>query len=96
MCDVSTYPKAMADYIEYKRIESAAKKEKDRLKAELIEYMKSNGLKSLEYDGVTATYSEYTEVRLDGKTFEKKAPKTFQRFFNLYHKKTDKVRFICK
>lgn len=96
MCNEKTYPKAMADYIEYKRLEAAAKAEKERLKDEIIQYMRESGLKSLEHDGIKATYTTYTEVRLDGGEFEKKAPKTFQRFLNLYHKKIEKTRFVCK
>ena len=96
MCNKSNYMFSMKEFIEYERLEKAAKEEKEKIKQELIEYMKKEGITCLEYEGIKATYTEYTETRFDKTLFSAKAPKTFERFFNLYHKTTQKTRFICK
>ena len=96
MCNKSNYMFSMKEFIEYERLEKAAKQEKEKIKQELIEYMKQENTNKLEYNGLTATYTEYVETRFDKTLFSAKAPKTFERFFNLYHKTTQKTRFICK
>lgn len=96
MCTQTTYPAVMKNYSDWETLEKLAKQEKDRCRAELVEYMKKEGLTELKSNGLKATYTVYTETRFDKSTFEKKAPKTFQRFFGLYHMTTEKTRFVCK
>lgn len=95
MCNENNYGKAMQSFVEYKRLEKSAKAEKEKLQKELIEYMKSENLRTLEFDGIKATYTEYQETSFDKKTFETKAPKTFEKIFARFHKTVNKSRFVC-
>ena len=89
----------MKSYIEYNRIEKAAKAEKDRIKKELVQYMQENeneyltepGKYKLFFDGMTANYSEYTTTKFDTKKFKTEKPK----LYNKYSYTENANRFSC-
>lgn len=89
MCTMKDYDKVFASYAEYKRIEEAAKAEAEKLKAEIIELMKAEGLETLPGIEHKATYKQVITKRLDTKAVKLDLPAVYDK----YAKETKSMRF---
>lgn len=85
MCNKNNYQEFIKTYLEYDRIEKAAKAEKEKAKKELIEFLETlpetePGKHACEYDGMKAAYTEYTEARFDSKVFKADNPDLYEKY----------------
>lgn len=72
--------------------EAALKKQKDALKAQIKEYMKTNNLTEILNNQVKALYKEFDSENFDTKLFQQERPKLYKQ----YLKVTRKERFEVK
>ena len=81
----------ITEYKEYQRLQDELKEQMDVLKAEMIEYLDSNGADEYMSDAGKISYREVLSKRLDSTALKKKMPELYAAF----QRQTSNMRFNC-
>lgn len=70
----------LQQYAEFQRLEEDARAEKERVKAEILAYMKTAGVESLTGSEHKCSYKPITQTRLDSTALKQALPDVAARF----------------
>lgn len=80
MCNKNNYNETMREYAEYIAIAEQAKQEAEKIKAELIAFMRSENIDTLQGNEHKATLKAVTTSRMDTKAFRLDDPATYEKY----------------